>query len=401
MENCVNNFTTFPPSSSQSFIFSSLPKPHLRFSPTFLKKPVTGFCFSHRNIPNRPLNIKASAEPSHCEFSSLNSPLAPRSLVGKFLTGVLMNHPQLFHVVVKEELKLLNDDRDAAFARMLVNQGSDEDMLHRRIAQVKENECQIAIEDIMHCLILHKFSEIRVPLVPKLSSCVYNGRLEILPSKDWELESIHSMEVLGIIREHISTLTGLRANFSVNESWATTKIRQFYLARIYVASILYGYFLKSVSLRYRLERSLFSGTHDRHLGHRTALSPLSFHDMCPYGSKDVIFGDKSDMQSAWQGIVIRQEEEVEDLKCYIMRFHLESLQRCAKLRSKEAVHLVENYSDALFLNLECGLVENDVILTSFSSLRRLVLEAVAFGSFLWDTEDYIDNVYKLKDHEAV
>ncbi|KAE9592126.1 hypothetical protein Lal_00013048 [Lupinus albus] len=403
MENCVSNFTTLLSSSSSSFILSSLLKPHLRFSPTFLKKHVSGFCFSLRNIPNRVLNIKGSAGPSHCEFSSLNSPLASRTLVGKFLNGVMLNHPQLFHVVVKEELKLLSDDRDDAFARMLVSHGSDENMLHRRIAQVKENECEIAIEDIMHCLILHKFSEIKVLLVPKISSCLYNGRLEILPSKDWELESIHSIEVLDIIREHVSTLTGLRSNFSVNESWATTKIRQFYLAQIYVASILYGYFLKSVSLRYRLEQSFFSGTHDLSLGHRTILSPLSFHDVCPYGSKDVMFDDKSDMQSIWQqGIkIIRHKEEVEDMKCYIKGFHLDSLQKCAKLRSKEAMHLVESYSHALFLNLECGLVENDVILTSFSTLRRLVLEAIAFGSFLWDTEDYIDNVYKLKDHEAI
>jgi len=28
----------------------------------------------------------------------------------------------------------------------------------------------------------------------------------------------------------------------------------------------------------------------------------------------------------------------------------------------------------------------------------LALEAVAFGSFLWDTEEYIDTVYKLKEN---
>ncbi|OIW21706.1 hypothetical protein TanjilG_08326 [Lupinus angustifolius] len=408
MEHCVNHrsFTIFSLSSSSSsqspFLLSSLPKPHLKFSSFLPNKLNTSLCFILRNIPNRPFNIKASVGPSHCEFSSLNSPLEPRSLLGKFLTGVLQNHPQLFHVVVKEELKLLSDGRDGAVARMMLTQDSDEGMLHRRIAQVKENECQIAIEDVMHCLIFHKFSEIRVPLVPKLSSCLYNGRLEILPSKDWELESIHSMEVLDIIREHVSTVTGLRANSSVNESWATTKIRKYWLARVYVASILYGYFLKSASLRYRLERSLSSVNHDLHLDHRTALSPLSFHDMCSSRSKDVTFGHKSDMQSLWQGIIKQQEEEVEDLKCYVTGFHSGSLQRFAKLRSKEAVKLVESYSHALFGNLESGLVENDdIILTSFSSLKRLVLEAIAFGSFLWETEDYIDNVYKLKDHEAV
>ncbi|KAL2336781.1 hypothetical protein Fmac_011227 [Flemingia macrophylla] len=247
----------------------------------------------------------------------------------------------------------------------------------------------------MYLLILYKFSEISVHLVPKLSSCLYNGRLEILPSKDWDLESIHSMEVLDIIRKHVSTVTGLKSNPSVNESWATTHIRKFWLARVYVASILYGYFLKSVSLRYSLERSLSLSDHH---GHRTG---PSFHDRYRCGSQDAMFGGKSDIQSVWHNL-IRQEEEIEDLKCYVMGFHPGSFQRCAKLRSKEAVQLVECHSHALFGNVKSGLSHHDdFILTSFSSLRRLVLEAVAFGSFLWETEDYIDNVYKLKDHEVV
>ena len=198
-----------------------------------------------------------------------------------------------------------------------------------------------------------------------------------------------------MIKEHVTAVTGLRANSSVTESWATTKIRHTLLARIYVASILYGYFLKSVSLRYNLERSLSLANHDLHLGHRT---PLSIQNMRPFRFKDMIFGRMNNSQSEGQGL-IKQEEEIDDLKCYLMGLQPGSLQRCAKLRSKEAMNLVESYSYSLFGNEESNLVENDdVILTSFSSLKRLVLEAVAFGSFLWETEDYIDNVYKLKDN---
>lgn len=64
----------------------------------------------------------------------------------------------------------------------------------------------------------------------------------------------------------------------------------------------------------------------------------------------------------------------------------------------EAVSLVEKHSWALFGDEKTGMIEtNEVIVTSLSSLKRMVLEAVAFGSFLWDTEDYVDNVYKLKE----
>ncbi|BAT84280.1 hypothetical protein LR48_Vigan03g119500 [Vigna angularis] len=348
-----------------------------------------------RSFP-KGLTVRASAGRRHCEFSSLNAPLEPNSLVGKFLGGVLQNRRQMFHVAAKEELKMLSEDRDSAIARMVISQNSDEALLHRRIAKVKEDECMVAISDVMYLLILYKFSEIRVHLVPKLSSCLYNGRLEILPSKDWDLESIHSMEVLDIIRQHVSTVTGLKSNPSVRESWETTPIRHSWLARVYVASILYGYFLKSVSLRYTLEQSLSSSNHGLHPGQKSC---PSFQDMYRFGSKDVMLGNKNDMQSVWHDL-IRQEEGIEDIKCYVMSFHPGSFQRCAKLRSKEALQLVESHSNALFGNGKSGLSKHDdVIVTSFSSLRRLVLEAIAFGSFLWETEDYIDNVYKLKDHE--
>ncbi|CAJ1921534.1 unnamed protein product [Sphenostylis stenocarpa] len=267
----------------------------------------------------------------------------------------------------------------------------------RRIAKVKEDECMVAISDVMYLLILYKFSEIRVHLVPKLSSCLYNRRLEILPSKDWELESIHSMEVLDIIRQHVSNVTGLKSNPSVRESWATTHIRQCWLAEVYVTSILYGYFLKSVSLRYTLERSLSSSNYDLHQAQKTG---SSFRDRYRYGSKDVMLGNKNDLQFVWHDL-IRQDEGIEDLKSYVMNFHSGSFQRCCNLRSREAVQLIESHSNALFGNGKSGLSQHDdVIETSFSSLRRLILEAIAFGSFLWDTEDFIDNLYKLKALEV-
>lgn len=79
--------------------------------------------------------VVAKAWSSHCEpsssNSSLNTPLIPRSAAGKFLSSVLQNQKQLFHVAVADELKLLADDRDDAISRMFLSVGSDEASLHR------------------------------------------------------------------------------------------------------------------------------------------------------------------------------------------------------------------------------------------------------------------------------
>ncbi|CAE5966456.1 unnamed protein product [Arabidopsis arenosa] len=322
-----------------------------------------------RKIQYSSMVVVAAAGQSRCEpGSSLNAPLEPRSAQGRFLRSVLLNKRQLFHYAAADELKQLADDREAALARMSLSSGSDEASLHRRIAQLKERYCKTAVQDIMYMLIFYKYSEIRVPLVPKLSRCIYNGRLEIWPSKDWELESIHSCDTLEIIKEHVSAVIGLRVNSCVTDNWATTQIQKLHLRKVYAASILYGYFLKSASLRHQLECSLS----DLH-GSGYLKSP--------------IFGCSFTTSTA-------QISNKQQLRHYISGFDPETLQRCAKPRTEEARNLIEKQSLALF-----GTEESDeTIVTSFSSLKRLVLEAVAFGTFLWDTELYVDGAYKLKEN---
>lgn len=64
--------------------------------------------------------------------SSLNTPLEPRSGVGKYLSGVLLqNDKKVFDEAVVKELRRLSDDREAAVARRIASEGSDEAIIHR------------------------------------------------------------------------------------------------------------------------------------------------------------------------------------------------------------------------------------------------------------------------------
>ncbi|XP_030547787.1 UV-B-induced protein At3g17800, chloroplastic [Rhodamnia argentea] len=357
------------------------------------QKPGASARIAGRRPPRRSLTVVAGA--SHCESSSLNTPLVPESAPGKYLTGVLQNQRQLFHVAVAEELKQLAEDRDAAVSRVLLSAGSDEVCLHRRIAEIKERDRQVAIKDVMYMFILYKFSEIRVHLVPKLSRCIYNGRLEIWPAKDWELESIHGIDVLEMIKEHVAAVIGLRADSSVTDNWATTHIQRLQLGRLYAASVLYGYFLKSASLRHHLECSLALSHQGHQVFHKNSLESPK---LWPYGWNNLVCGCfRNDKLSLGQAAI--QDRNHEKLRCYVMGFDPETLQRCAKVRSREAIDLIEKHSCALFGDGKMGLISSDdIILTSFSSLKRLVLEAVAFGAFLWDVEEHVDAVYKLNDN---
>eukprot|EP00268_Persea_americana_P008405 TRINITY_DN13250_c0_g1_i1.p1 TRINITY_DN13250_c0_g1~~TRINITY_DN13250_c0_g1_i1.p1 ORF type:complete len:417 (-),score=93.40 TRINITY_DN13250_c0_g1_i1:1135-2385(-) len=337
----------------------------------------------------------ASAESSKCDFRSVATPLEPQSSAGKFLSDILKNHPHIFHVAAAEQLEHLAADRDDAVARREQSLGSPESCLHRRIAEMKEGECQIAIEEVMYMLVVRKFSEIDVPMVPRLSKCINNGRLDIWTTKDRELESIHSLDVLELIREHLSTILGWRGKSDVTDNWTTTQICRLQLGRIYAASIMYGYFLKSACLRHRLELNL-SLTHvDLPPGHEIE-HPLAERRPCSLGNLAVAGCPNDTISSLYQGS--GRDRRTEKLKRYLMGFDPETLQRCAKLKSQEAVNLIEKHSWALFgEDNESGSIDSDeAIAVTFSSLKRLVLEAVAFGSFLWDVERYVGSLYRLK-----
>ncbi|KAL1557513.1 UV-B-induced protein, chloroplastic-like [Salvia divinorum] len=341
---------------------------------------------------------RARSSRSKCEFGGLHAPLEPRTPAGRLLSGVCLDDRGGFHAAARGELERLAVERDEAAARLQLSLGSDEACLHRRIAEFRQHECQDAVEDVMYMLIFYKFSEIGVSLVPRLSKCAYNGRLEIWPSKDWELESIHSAEVLQMVREHLSALVGCKVNSNVTDSWATTKVQRLRLCEMYAASILYGYFLKTASLRYQLERglvlrsSLYGGLAGR------GKHPVS--EMFTAGSSYIAHGRvSSSISTPASPVSYSLGNNPKSLRLYMMGFDHESVQMCAKPKSKEAVDLLERHTSALFGDEETGLLEtDDVLTTSFGSLKRFLLEAIAFGSFLWSAENFVSNVYMLEDN---
>lgn len=122
MDYCISNHRVGAPKFSPS----ALKPDSLRRSDLSRR-----FFSSGRHRYPRRRSLVVAAGPSHCEPSSLNTPLVPRTAVGKYLSGVLQNQPLLFHMAVAEELKRLADDRDSAVARMVLSDGSDEACLHR------------------------------------------------------------------------------------------------------------------------------------------------------------------------------------------------------------------------------------------------------------------------------
>jgi hypothetical protein len=277
------------------------------------------------------------AESRSCKLTTAVAPFKPGSSEGKFLSCLLQSKPHLFQFALSEQLDELASEREAAAGiKKKPRSMSMVSLLYGRIAEMKEKERQTAVEDIMYMSIVHKFLELQIPL----SEGISNNNQEIWSSKCWQPESVHKPEVQEMIREHLSIIL-LRLRGKSN-------IDRIQLGRIYASSVMYGYFLKSACFRRAMDFSLSAQT--QHFS----------------------------------------------LRNYIEGFNSQALQRCAKLKSLEAVNVIEKHAWALFGDEKHGLVEPDREISVTSSyLQKLVLEAVAFGSFLWDVESLVDSVYTL------
>uniref|UniRef100_A0A0E0J1P3 UV-B-induced protein n=1 Tax=Oryza nivara TaxID=4536 RepID=A0A0E0J1P3_ORYNI len=338
-----------------------------------------------------PRTTVAGAKPDDSEFESVNAPLEPQTWEGSFLCGLLKNQPQVLPVAAAKQLQELSNQRKDTLIRWEHSIGSPEDCLHRRIAEMKEHECQTAIEDIMYTLIVYKFFKIEVPLVPNLSKLISNKRLQIWPPREAELESIHGPEVLGLIREHLTSIIRWvhRNGPKINRS--TLRIKRMQFNRIYSASIMYGYFLKSVTTRHRLELIL---AQSQEFCPPIQFLNAQFNSTQKQEQEESIGGSAEISSSSKPSSVV----DLHDLKSYMMGFDPKTLELCARLRSCEASNLIEKHSWALFRESMKDFLEPDeAVILDPSSLKRLLLEAIAFGSFLWDVEDYVDEIYKLHD----
>lgn len=334
----------------------------------------------------RGLTVKASGDSS--DNLAPFAPLEFESPVGQLLAQILQTHPHLLPAAVDQQLENLQTHRDA--------QGDDtssfQDLLYKRIAEVREKERRKALEEIIYCLIVQKFVDNNILMIPRISATSDpTGQVDFWPNQEQKLESVHSLEAFEMIQSHLSLVLGERL---VGPLDTTVQISKIKLGKLYAASIMYGYFLKRVDERFQLERTM------KTLPDGLSKDLVSFEDPAPRkqlwdpDSLIRVFPDDGGESDTDEGRLYR-------LRSYVMYLDAETLQRYATIRSKEAISLIEKQTQALFGRPDIRIAEdgsvdtsNDEVLSiTFSGLTMLVLEAVAFGSFLWDAESYVESKY--------
>ncbi|XP_057481011.1 UV-B-induced protein At3g17800, chloroplastic [Actinidia eriantha] len=325
------------------------------------------------------------------------APVAPLQLdspVGQLLAQILQTHSHLLSAAIDQQLENLQAERDAQKEE---TQPSSQDLLlYKRIEEVKEKERQKTLEEIIYCLIVQKFVDRDISMIPKISATSDpTGRVDYWPNQEQKLESVHSPEAFEMIQSHVSIVLGERF---VGPLATIIQISKIKLGKLYAASIMYGYFLKRVDERFQLERSMNT------LPKGFSEEQIKFEDPAPVNQlwdPDSLIRIPQD-DGDGDGPTYSDDGDSYRLRSYVMYLDAETLQRYATIRSKEAISLIERQTQALFGRPDIRIAEdgsldtaNDEVITiAFSGLTMLVLEAVAFGSFLWDAEGYVESKYQ-------
>lgn len=266
-------------------------------------------------------------------------------------------------------------------------------LVFRRIAELKENERRRTLEEILYALVVQKFMEADVSLVPSISpSSDPSGRVDTWPAKVDKLERLHSAEMYEMIHNHLALILGSRIG-DLNSVAEISKLR---VGQVYAASVMYGYFLKRVDQRFQLEKTMkiLPGGLDESKASVEQAEEVTNQAVSSHPELGSFAGGVSPKGFG-------SEIKPSRLRTYVMSFDGETLQRYATIRSREAVGIIEKHTEALFGKPEIvitpdGTVDSskdELIKISFGGMKRLVLEAVTFGSFLWDVESHVDARY--------
>uniref|UniRef100_A0A1J3FSY1 UV-B-induced protein, chloroplastic n=1 Tax=Noccaea caerulescens TaxID=107243 RepID=A0A1J3FSY1_NOCCA len=341
------------------------------------------------------MTVRASGkEDSHESFAPI-APVELESPVGQLLEQILRTHPHLLHITVDQQLEKLASENESLKSESSLSQ----DVLSKRISEVRDKEKRKTLAEIIYCLVVQRFVEKEISMIPQIKSTSDPvGRVDLWPNQEEKLEVIHSSEAFEMIQSHLSSVLGDRT--AVGPLSSIVQISKIKLGKLYAASVMYGYFLRRIDQRYQLERTMNT------LPKRPEKTRERFEEPSPpypLWDPDSLIRIQPEEYDPDEYAMERNQDESSSygLRSYVTYLDSDTLQRYATIRSKEAMSLIEKQTQALFGRPDIRILEdgkldtsNDEVLSlSFSGLAMLVLEAVTFGSFLWDAESYVESKY--------
>eukprot|EP00467_Chlorarachnion_reptans_P025868 CAMPEP_0114497164 /NCGR_PEP_ID=MMETSP0109-20121206/6168_1 /TAXON_ID=29199 /ORGANISM="Chlorarachnion reptans, Strain CCCM449" /LENGTH=395 /DNA_ID=CAMNT_0001674507 /DNA_START=190 /DNA_END=1374 /DNA_ORIENTATION=- len=366
-------------------------------------------------------------------------PLKPKSTLGMALRRTIYEDTESFDWTQDEQIKWLCSQKDKIkdLKIALRRTNDDEEERTKLVSKRKIQEEQKSrstelakmVTDLLYNMVLMQFERIGVD--PVGAGELEGPFTDLGPVDLVQLTTgIHTQEALEMVRSHLMSILGPMMPKD-NQGFYTSaaKMPKLQLSQMYMTSVMFGYFLRRVDRRYQVAKKLemldkTSKTDEavRRLEDMLRISREERENDPNYDSAfDDSYEDYYDFESS-HGVDDSEENEEKgdgsiSLKEYIERFDQRTLIQSASLMSQEAAILLQEYQYALFGNIRelqremavaIGQIEEpspesvmkkiseavqedrvQTLVITFADQRRLVLEAVALGGFLRESEDYV------------
>ncbi|CAG9462242.1 unnamed protein product [Pedinophyceae sp. YPF-701] len=344
--------------------------------------------------------VRAEYQPPENPWMQALAPAELKSPTGEMLAYYLKDQPHLFQETVETLLARLQESKEERerLTKEAEENGADKAslVLNKRMEEVRMKEVKVTVEDVMYMCVVDKFVQVGVDMLPPLNNPIVDlpqGNLRILT------EGVHSKEALEFVREHLLSVMAGTENIP---SQAQVRMSKLQAAQVYAASVMFGYFVRQVDKRFQLDRAL--GTLPE--------PPIEQ----PTNAEAVMR-----LERLFQEGEGAAPKEKAALRQYVESFDAPTLASTARLVSMEGAALVERQTTGLFGNVrelqeqmraavgdvasmqelmervEGAIAEGKVesLTMNVGTQRRLVLEAVAYGTFLRDVETQVDGKYDL------
>lgn len=316
--------------------------------------------------------------------------------------------PHLFDEAVDTQLDRLASEVQAEQAAAAAAPSERAEItLYARIADVKKRARTQAVQDLMYYSVLRKFMAVGVDLLPPLDGKHVVGGADLLALT----KGVHSQEALEWVKEHLENVLGMTQGPGPFSN-AMVRMSKLQASQIYIASLMFGYFLRRIDSRFQLERRL--GTLPRSMEESVQTLEELFNNAAAASDDVGAQQQQPSPASDATGMVTSMGGNRNlKLKRYLESFDAETLSATARIVSTEGAALVERQTTALFgsvehltqqmaqaigtevksredfmqrMNTAMQTGQIDTVTLPYSTQRRVVLEAVAFGAFLRDVE---------------
>lgn len=242
--------------------------------------------------------------------------------------------------------------------------------LNGRMATVRRNKARETVAEIMYLILCNKFRRLGAPLVSSMKESGYAAPNEV-PMAALSTD-IHSQDKLALVykvlgKKMMST-TGEPFDFKLSPASAMPVVS---VGQLYVIAMLFGHLLRKVDSKYQLEKS-FGMAASGLAQYVDKFDPGELEDMGRFGSLEAQLAAELHVRGVFGNLAEHREE--------LMRIVAQG----DPLESKEDTQ--ERLRRALsgtMLRFQSG------------ELRRLLLEAVAFGGFLGDVNSQVGAVCDL------